>query len=61
MPTAETALPWARTDLIAGRFSHTGSRTRLAPQRIRIELADTGRTLFLDIDGEVHIYPVEPC
>lgn len=61
VPTAETAPPWERSDLMAGRFSHAGTRTRLAPQRIRIKLTDTGRTLFPDIDDEVHIYPVEPA
>ncbi|GHJ36879.1 maleylpyruvate isomerase N-terminal domain-containing protein [Streptomyces sp. TS71-3] len=60
VPPAETALLWERIDLVAGRYCDADTRARLAPHRIRVRLTDTGRTLFLDIGEELHLFPVEP-
>lgn len=56
----DVALLWERIDLVATRFRDADALTRLAPQRVRVELTDPGQTLLLDIDTELHLYPTPP-
>lgn len=53
----DVALLWERIDLVATRFRRADTLTRLAPQRVRMQLTDPRQTLPLDIDGELHLYP----
>ncbi|WP_328759643.1 MULTISPECIES: maleylpyruvate isomerase family mycothiol-dependent enzyme [Streptomyces] len=56
----DVALLWERIDLVATRFRDADALTRLAPQRVRVELTDPGQALLLDIDTELHLYPAPP-
>nr|WP_168500167.1 maleylpyruvate isomerase family mycothiol-dependent enzyme [Streptomyces sp. RLB1-33]QIY76049.1 maleylpyruvate isomerase family mycothiol-dependent enzyme [Streptomyces sp. RLB1-33] len=56
----DVALLWERIDLVATRFRNADALTRLAPQRVQVQLTDPRQTLLLDIDTEVHLYPTPP-
>ncbi|MFD4548596.1 maleylpyruvate isomerase family mycothiol-dependent enzyme [Streptomyces sp. NPDC058466] len=53
----DVVLLWERIDLVATRFRNADALTRLAPQRVEVQLTDPQQTLFLDVDTELHLYP----
>jgi uncharacterized protein (TIGR03083 family) len=61
IPADELRLLWKRLDLVATRFRDPDTLTRLAPARLTVELTDEQRTLSLHLDGELHIYPINPA
>ncbi|MGA5028790.1 maleylpyruvate isomerase N-terminal domain-containing protein [Streptomyces griseoincarnatus] len=61
IPAGEVKLLWERLDLVATRFRDVTTLTRLAPAQITIALTDPARTLLLDLDAELHLYPCEPA
>ncbi|WP_127355730.1 maleylpyruvate isomerase family mycothiol-dependent enzyme [Actinacidiphila soli] len=56
----DVVLLWERIDLVATRFRNANALTRLAPQRVQVQLSDPQQTLLLDIDTELHLYPTPP-
>ncbi|QIZ00783.1 maleylpyruvate isomerase family mycothiol-dependent enzyme [Streptomyces sp. S1D4-11] len=61
IPADELRLLWKRADLIASRFRNADTLSRLAPAQLAITLTDEQRTLLLDLDCELHIYPANPA
>jgi uncharacterized protein (TIGR03083 family) len=61
LDAADVVLLWERIDLVATRFRNADALTRLAPRRVQVQLTDPRRTLLLDIDTELHLYPTPPA
>jgi uncharacterized protein (TIGR03083 family) len=61
IPADELRLLWKRLDLVATRFRDPDTLSRLAPAQLAVTLTDEQRTLLLDLDSELHIYPANPA
>jgi uncharacterized protein (TIGR03083 family) len=61
IPADELRLLWKRLDLVATRFRDADTLSRLAPAQLAVTLTDEQRTLLLDLDSELHIYPANPA
>ncbi|MEV6057139.1 maleylpyruvate isomerase N-terminal domain-containing protein [Streptomyces sp. NPDC052107] len=61
IPAREVELLWQRLDLVATRFRDAETLARLGPLQFAVELTDAQRTLLLDLDAELHVYPCEPA
>lgn len=61
IPTAELRLLWERLDLVATRFRDAETLKRLGPRQLSVVLTEPPRTMLLDLDAEVHLYPCEPA
>ncbi|WP_030179923.1 maleylpyruvate isomerase family mycothiol-dependent enzyme [Streptomyces sp. NRRL S-813] len=61
IPAQEVELLWQHLDLVATRFRDAETLARLGPRQFAVELTDPQRTLLLDLDAELHIYPCEPA
>lgn len=59
IPAPEVELLWERLDLVATRFRDADTLTRLGPGQLAVELMAPRRTLLLDLDAELHLYPCE--
>ncbi|MDX3771984.1 MULTISPECIES: maleylpyruvate isomerase N-terminal domain-containing protein [unclassified Streptomyces] len=61
VPPAEVRLLWERLDVVATRFRDAETLQRLGPRQLSVRLTDADRTLLLDLDSELHLYPCEPA
>jgi uncharacterized protein (TIGR03083 family) len=61
IPADELRLLWKRLDLVATRFRDADTLSRLAPAQLAVTLTDEQRTLLMDLDSELHIYPANPA
>ncbi|MFF7191540.1 maleylpyruvate isomerase family mycothiol-dependent enzyme [Streptomyces sp. NPDC008222] len=61
IPTDELRLLWKRLDLVATRFRDADTFSHLAPAQLALHLIDEQRTLLLNLDAELHIYPANPA
>jgi hypothetical protein len=61
IPAAEVRLLWERLDLVATRSRDAETLRRLGSRQLTVVLTEPPRTMLLDLDAELHMYPCEPA